>query len=163
MVGKELEFPNPIRLSRPLARAPKSLGESNTMPTNLTKVQTTKVLAIFEKLGLKVTKQPSQYRVEDATGTKRLYVPGTAKVHRIDLSGFTHELAVLWTDVYPGKKSPSGKITQVVNFAQDEKLVLRSIFKIAKSLVTVAAPAPAPVAEVTEAPAEAPALEQAAG
>jgi hypothetical protein len=129
--------------------------------TTLTKIKTEKVIAIFNKLGLSVTKQPSQYRVQDESGTRRLYVPGTNTVHKVELSGFTHELAVAWDEVYPGKKAPSGKITQVVNFAQEEKLVLRSIFKIAKTLVKAAkaekpteAPteAPAPAPEVTEAP-----------
>ena len=127
---------------------------------NLTKIKTEKVIAIFNKLGLQVIKQPSQYRVQDETGTRRLYVPGTNTVHKVELSGFTHELAVAWEDVFPGKKAPSGKITQVEDFAQEEKLVLRSIFKIAKTLVKAAKaekPAEQPAPAPTEAPVEAPA------
>jgi len=122
------------------------------MANTLTKVQTAKILAIFNKLGLTVIEQPSQYRVQDESGTRRLYVPGTKTVHKVELSGFTHELAVSWESVFGDKKAPSGKITQVVDFAQEEKLVLRSIFKIAKTLVKAAkveAPVEAPPATET--------------
>ena len=131
----------------------------------MTVVSGEKFLAICNKLGLKVVDQPSQFRVADATGARRMYVPKTKGVHRIDLSGFTHELAVAWEDAFPGKKRPTSKVAQVVNFAQEEKLVLRSFFKIAKSLVAKAAPAPAPEVEApaTEPTVEAPAAEAQVG
>jgi hypothetical protein len=100
----------------------------------LTKVESAKFVAIAEKLGLKVSKQSSNYRVEDESGTKRLYVPTTAKCHRIDISGFTHELGVEWSKAFPGKAPPTGKVLQVVNFAQEEKLVLKDFFMITKSI-----------------------------
>lgn len=120
----------------------------------LTKVESAKFVALAEKLGLKVTKQSSNHRIEDETGTKRLYVPTTAKVHRIDISGFTHELGVEWAKAFPGKAPPTGKVLQVVNFAQDEKLVLRDAFLIMKSISKAQdaeLPAEEPAAEVAEA------------
>ena len=114
----------------------------------MTKVQTSKFLAICNKLGLTVVAQPSQYRVSGKDVNQRFYIPGTKAVHKIELSGWTHELAVEWAKVFPGKKAPSGKITHVVNFDQPEKAILKDFFKMAKSQVAKAAkPAPAPVAD----------------
>ncbi len=113
----------------------------------MTKVNPEKFVAICEKLGLSVLKQPSQYKITGKDPGKKFYIPGTKAVSKVELSGFTHDLAVAWDDVYPGKKSPSGKITQVLNFDQPEKLILKDFFKIAKSLV-VASSKPAPKPEV---------------
>jgi len=116
----------------------------------MTKIQTAKFLVICEKLGLTVTAQPSQYRVSGTNPNVRFYIPGTKTVHKVELSGWSHPLAVTWDSVFPGKKAPSGKITHVVNFAQDEKSVLKDFFKMAKAIAPKPAKAPA-------APAEAPA------
>ena len=67
---------------------------------------------------------------------------------------FTHELGVEWAKAFPGKAPPTGKVLQVVNFAQDEKLVLRDAFLIMKSISKAQdaeLPAEEPVAEVAEA------------
>ncbi len=127
----------------------------DTTKSGLTKVKGEKFLKIVEKLGLKCTKQTSNYRVEDAAGARRFYIPTTKSVHRIDVSGFTHELATDWDRAYPGKKAPTGHVKQVVNFAQEEELVLRSFYKMAKSIASAPAAEPAP----EEVPAEAPAAE----
>jgi len=115
--------------------------------STMTKVQSAKFVAVAEKLGLTVIRQPSQWKVTGPDANRRFYIPGTKTVHKVELSGWTHELAVEWSAVYPGKKAPSSKITHVVDFNQDEKLILRAFFKMAKSLVAkkVVAPAPAPV------------------
>lgn len=109
----------------------------------MTKIQSSKFVAVCEKLGLNVVKQPSQWKVTGEDPNRRFYIPGTKTVHKVELSGWSHDLAVEWSSVYPGKKAPSSKITHVVNFAQDEKLVLRDFFKMAKSLVAKSKKAPA--------------------
>ena len=119
-----------------------------------TVVKREKFEKIVSKLGLKVVEQTANLRVEDETGTKRFYIPKTKKVHRIDLSGFTHELAIDWEKAYPGKKAPTGHVKQVIDFSQAEELVLRSFYKIAKSLVIVKAEVPAPAETPVEQPAE---------
>ena len=126
-----------------------------------TKIETSKFLAIANKLGLNVETQPSQYKITGEDKNRRLYIPGTKRVHKVELSGWSHELAVTWDSVFPGKKAPSSKITHILNFAQDEKLVLKDFFKIAKALAKAGKKAPKrteePVqttSEVTEAPAE---------
>jgi hypothetical protein len=110
--------------------------------STMTKIQSSKFVAVCEKLGLNVVKQPSQWKVTGTDPNRRFYIPGTKTVHKVELSGWSHDLAVEWSAVYPGKKAPSSKITHVVNFAQDEKLVLRDFFKMAKSLVAKAKRAP---------------------
>ena len=119
----------------------------------MTKVNPTKFVAICNKLGLNVLKQPSQYKVTGANPNHRFYIPGTKMVSKVELSGWTHELAIRWDSVYT-KKAPSPKITHILDFNQDEKLILRAFFKMAKSLVaasskTVETPA-APSSPVTE-------------
>ena len=126
-----------------------------------TKVKREKFEKIVVKLGLKVVEQTANLRVEDASGTKRFYIPRTKMVHRIDVSGFTHELAIDWSVAYPDKKAPTGHVKQVINFAQEEALILRSFYKIAKSIaVSAECPTPAPEAEAPV--AEQPVVEQAA-
>ena len=120
----------------------------------MTKVLASKLLAVCSKTGLKVVQQPSQYRVEGTDG-RRFYIPGTKSVHKVELSGWSHELAVTWESVFPGKKAPSGKITHVVDFSQDEKLILRAFFKMAKTLAKAVASSPEakPANEAPPAPA----------
>ncbi len=121
----------------------------------MTKVEARKFVAICNKLGLAVVRQPSQYKVVAADGRK-FYIPGTEKVHKVELSGWTHELAVPWGLAFPGRPSPSPKkITHVVNFEQDERLVLLDFYKMAKSLVKEE-PAEEPKEELASPPAEEP-------
>jgi len=122
--------------------------------SNITKIQSSKFVAICEKLGLKVERQPSQWKITGEDLNRRFYIPGTKQVHKVELSGWSHDLAVLWTDVYPGKKAPSSKITHIVDFAQPEKLVLRSFFKMAKSIAAKPVKAPAPSSSPQELPGE---------
>ena len=108
----------------------------------MTKVLASKLLAVCSKTGLKVVQQPSQYRVEGTDG-RRFYIPGTKSVHKVELSGWSHELAVTWESVFPGKKAPSGKITHVVDFSKTEKEILRAFYKMAKAIAPKA-PASSP-------------------
>ncbi len=125
------------------------------------KVEAAKFVAICNKVGLTVIRQPSQYKVVSADGRK-FYIPGQLKVHKVELSGWTHELAIPWGLAFPGKRSPSPKkITHVLNFEQDEKLILKDFYKMAKSLVAVSveeepAEEPASSPESNEAPASEP-------
>jgi hypothetical protein len=118
----------------------------------MTKINPDKLVAIANKLGLTVVKQPSQYKITGTDPNRRLYIPGTKTVHKVELSGWSHPLAVAWDSVFPGKKAPSPKITHLVNFEQEEKLVLRDFFKIAKSLAASSVPASPPAPEVASPP-----------
>jgi hypothetical protein len=120
-----------------------------------TKIAVSKFLVICEKLGLNVLKQPSQYKVTGTDPNVRFYIPGTKSVKKVELSGWKHDLAIEWSAAFPGKKAPSSKITHVVDFNQDEKLVLRSFFKMAKSIAPKVETAPV----VTSSPEEQPAVE----
>ena len=123
----------------------------------MTKIQTAKFIAIANKLGLNVVEQPSQYKITGEDPNKRFYIPGTKTVHKVELSGWTSDLAVAWEEIYPGKKAPSGKITQVVDFRVEEKEVLKNFFKLAKGLAKKAkVEKPAPTEAPTEAPASSP-------
>lgn len=139
-----------------------------TATTKFNKVAVSKLLAICEKNGMKVTAQPSQFKVEGPAGQKFYFANpkvkegNEARTNFIQLSGHSSPLAISWEQAYPGKKAPSPKITQVIDMTQDEKLILRAFFKITKAM--------APKAEkpvVTETPAsspettETPAIEQA--
>jgi hypothetical protein len=127
----------------------------------ITKVESAKFVAIAEKLGLKVTRQSSNFRIEDESGARRLYVPTTTKVHRIDISGFTHDLGLAWDVAFPGKAPPTGKVQQVLNFAQEERLVLKDAFKVMKTMSKAAAEGTEPVEEQPVAEEPSVALEQA--
>ena len=111
---------------------------------HMTKVQTEKLIAVANKLGLTVVQQPSQFKITGTDPNKRFYIPGTKTVHKVELSGWSHPLAVTWDSVFPGKKAPSSKITHVVDFNQDEKLILRAFFKMGKSLIAASKPASPP-------------------
>lgn len=120
----------------------------------MTKVQGQKFVAIANKVGLTVVEQPSQFKVIGAEG-RRFYIPGTKAVHKVELSGWSHELAVPWEAVYPGKRAPSPKITHILNFDQPEKLILKDFYKMAKSIALVEVPEE-PEAETSEEPASEP-------
>jgi hypothetical protein len=106
------------------------------MTTTLTKVQPEKFIKIAEKVGLTVLRQPSQWRISDPKdASHRLYVPGQKVVHKVELSGWSHERAVAWDTMFPGKKAPSPKITHVLDFTKTEKEILRDFFIIARSLL----------------------------
>jgi len=114
---------------------------------NLTYVAPSKFLKVCQSLGLKVIEQPSQYRIENPENSKQRMYFGKGKrgVCLVDISGFTSEFAI----AHP--KPPTSKVTQMLDFAQPEKLILRAFFKTAKLLV------PAPVVAETPAPAPSPA------
>ena len=120
-------------------------------PKQVTSITPDKFIAIARRLGLVINRQKTQWKVTDKSGTLRFYIPGRKVVHRIELSGFTHELAIPWEQAFPDRKSPSPKITQVVDCSQPEKMVLRDFYVIGKALVALAKEAE----ERAKAPAEA--------
>ena len=133
------------------------MAKSN-VKNGLTLVDGKKFIATAQKLGLKVTKQAGNFRIEGEDSSKRMYVPTTERVHRIDLSGFTHALA---TEI-PEAKRPTGRVTHWIDFTQTEGKILRDFYKIAREVLAgvkaqepaVEQPAEAPAPEVTEAPAQ---------
>jgi hypothetical protein len=115
------------------------------------KVDPEKFVAIARKLGLTIVRQPSQWKITGTDGSMRFYIPGQKLVHKVELSGWKHDRAVEWARHYPGKKSPSPKITHIIDFLQDEKSILRDFYLIAKSL-PVAIPEEAPASETASEP-----------
>lgn len=102
------------------------------MARKVTAVKREAFLAICQKLGLCLVDRKGwtkAYKMgEDGkpTGKAALGIPMTKSVTRIELVNFEHELAV----AHP--KPPAGSVTQMVNFEQDEKLILGNFYKIAK-------------------------------
>lgn len=123
---------------------------------NHTAVSLAKVQKVMEKAGLECKANKGWLKYHPAgQGIKRaIGVPTTKSVTRVELVGFTHELGV----AHP--KPPAKTVEQMVDFCQDEKLVLRALWKIASSLA--ASSKPAPVEEPASPPAEQPASTQAA-
>ncbi len=122
----------------------------------MTKVEGQKFVAICNRLGLAVTEQPSQYKVVGPED-RRFYIPGTKAVRKVELSGWSHPLAVEWKAVYPNKAPPSKRITHVVDFGdRDERLILKDFYRMAKDLAGTSQapeelpeePLPAPEAQV---------------
>jgi hypothetical protein len=130
--------------------------EHHMTAVTLTKVQPEKLVAIAQKVGLTILAQPSQWKVLDSTGTRRFYIPHQKLVHKVELSGWSHELAIPWDAHYPTKKAPSPKITHIVDFSQPEKLILRDFYKMAKALVDSSVPVPQEEPASPQAPAEEP-------
>ena len=123
------------------------------MKKGLTYVQSSKFLAICQKLGLKVVEQPSQFRVECPEDTKRRMYFGKGKrgVCLVDLSGFTSEHAI----AHP--KPPTSRVQQMLDFTKPEKEILRDFYRTAKLLAPTKkaeAPASVPASAPVEAPAQ---------
>ena len=119
---------------------------------NLTPVAQTKLLAVVEKLGMTIKTNKGWLKVYPSNGClkKSLGIPTTKTVTRVELVGFEHELAVS----HP--KPPASTVTQMIDFAQDEKLVLRAFYKTCKHLVDMANKSK----EVTSTPASSPEVKQ---
>ena len=128
----------------------------------LTLVEGGKFIATATKLGLKVTKQAGNFRIEnEADSSKRMYVPTTKKVHRVDLSGFSSPLAV----EIPEDDRPTGRVTHWLDFTVSEKEILRAFYKIAKEHLATVAKVEAPAEQTeqsTEEKVEEPVIEAAA-
>ena len=119
------------------------------MKKNLTYVNPAKLVAIVQKLNLKLVEQPSQFRVEDPANNRRRMYFGKGKrgVCLVDLSGFTSEHAI----AHP--KPPTSRVQQMIDFTQDEKSILRAFYLTAKLLAPAkeapaSVPAPAPAEQV---------------
>ena len=116
---------------------------------NATYVETKKLLDIAGSLpGITVDSSLKTFhKIQGADASKRVYVPQTKTVARVDISGFEHPLAVAHF------KPPTSRVKQMVDFTQDEKAILHAFRRILEDgLVAAAAPA---------APAEEPAAERA--
>ena len=131
------------------------------MARKVTAVKIEKFLATAEKLGMSVKQNKGWTKVFPANGSvkRSLGIPNTKSITRIELVGFeSAEFGV----AHP--KPPAATVTQMLDFAQDEKLILRAFYKVAKSLcesatkaaaeVAAAAVAETPAVETSEQPAE---------
>jgi hypothetical protein len=128
------------------------------MARKLTQVSFPKFIKTAEKLGMTVSTKKGWTKVFPANGSvkRSLGIPNTKLVTRIELIGFeSTEFGV----AHP--KPPASTVTQMLDFGQDEKLILRAFFKVAKSLCEAATEAAKAPEAVTEAPVEVPAVEQA--
>jgi len=117
----------------------------------LTQVQFEKFVQTAEKAGLSLITKGGWTKAYPAGKTRgpALGIPNTKQVTRIELVAFESEVGI----AHP--KPPAATVTQMLNFEQDEKLVLRDFYRAAKYLASLVEAEPA----VTETPAEAPAAE----
>jgi len=118
-----------------------------------TKIDQSKIVLVMTEAGLECKANGGWLKFHPrGLGIKRsLGVPTTKRVTRVELVGF--ESAEAGVVAHP--KPPASTVTQMVDFAADEKQVLATLYRLAKSLAALAEqPAPAPEA--------APAAEQAA-
>jgi hypothetical protein len=99
----------------------------------LTQVQFEKFVKTAQQAGLTLVSKGGWTKAfpPGQTRGKSLGIPNTKLVTRVELVGFENELAV----AHP--KSPAATVTQVINFVQDEKLILRDFYKVAKFLATL--------------------------
>jgi hypothetical protein len=127
---------------------------------NVTKVKFEKFVRTAEKLGMTVKSNKGFTKVWPANGSikQSLGIPNTKRVTRVELIGFESELAI----AHPAPSA--GTVTQMLDFGQDEALILRSFYKVSKALCEAATLAAIPVAEpVVEAPVAEVELETAVG
>ena len=123
------------------------------MARNVTVITADKVLAIAAKLGLSVKLGKGETKIYGEDKKRSIAIPNTkGGATRIYPVGFAPTEG---TVAHP--KPPASTVTVMFDHGLDEKLLLRAIFKAAKSLVAKPAAKPAPVAEtVVEAPASSP-------
>jgi hypothetical protein len=99
----------------------------------LTKVEQSKIVAIMDRAGLECKANAGFLKFHKAgAGIRRsLGVPTTKSVTRVELVGFE---STTGTVAHP--KPPAATVTQMVDFAQDEKLVLKAIWDLASTLAS---------------------------
>jgi hypothetical protein len=134
------------------------------MARKVTVITLSKVTAIASKLGLNIKTGKNETKIFGESIKQSIAIPNTkGGATRIYPVGFEPTEG---TVAHP--KPPAKTVTVMFDHNLDEKLILRAIYKAAKSLKMKAAPAPAPTVEVpvevTEVEVEqAPEMEQAAG
>lgn len=96
----------------------------------LTGVKQEKFVIIVQRLGMDIKPNRGWLKCSPkGAGIKRsVGIPTTKSVTRIELIGFTHELAV----AHP--KPPAKTVEQMIDFAQDEKLILQNFYLVCKHL-----------------------------
>lgn len=101
---------------------------------HVTALDPAKCRKIAAQLGLTIKEKSGEFKMYDATvGIKRsIAVPSTKLATRIYLVGFE---AAEGTVAHP--KPPAKTVTQMFDHSLPEKLLLRAIYKAAKSLVAV--------------------------
>lgn len=127
------------------------------MSAHKTAIATAKFEAITTKLGFTVKAKAGSFKAWPANGSiKRSLDITTSKkgqTVQVILVGFE---AAEGTVSHP--KPPASSVTQMIDFSQDEKIVLRSFFKACKALAKMAASSqPAKEEAPASPPAEQPA------
>ena len=118
---------------------------SKSTKAKSTLVNTEAIVAIAEKLGLKVTAKAAWLRIEGEDKSKRLLVhTGKKGTRKVELVGFESEFAV------PHPSPAASTMTQMIDFTLTESMIRRNIYKTAQALVAVSTGTEAPVAEATE-------------
>jgi len=104
-------------------------------------VETTKIAAIVEKLGMSTKVKANSFKAFPADGSIKKSLDITTNKHgrtaQVLLVGFTMEQGTLLL-----AKPPASTATQVIDLS-DEKLALRSIFKACKALLAASSSKPA--------------------
>jgi len=116
---------------------------------NHTPIAQDKLVLIMQQAGLECKANKGWLKFyPKGQGIKRaLGVPTTKQCTIIEIVGFTTAIE----GVVPHPKPPAKTVEQMVDFQRDEKLVLRTVFELAKSLASLSAsPVASPVASPTD-------------
>lgn len=125
------------------------------MARNVTVVSAEKVIAIATKLGLNVKAGKGETKIYGESIKRSIAIPNTkGGATRIYPVGFEPTEG---TVAHP--KPPASTVTVMFDHGLDEKLLLKAIYKAAKSLVAKPAAKPAESTEAPAAPSTEPAAE----
>jgi hypothetical protein len=125
------------------------------MSARKTAIATAKFEAITTKLGFTVKAKAGSFKAYPANGSIKRSVDVTTskkgQTVQVILVGFE---SAVGTVAHP--KPPASSVTQMIDFSQDEKLVLKAFYSACKALAKMAASSQ-PKAETKEEPASTPA------
>lgn len=110
----------------------------------LTKVEKQKLVAIAEKQGLEIVSKKGWTKCYLPGTKKALGIPNTDQVTRVELVGFESEVGV----AHPAP--PAGTVTQMLDFGQEEQMVLRDFAEACRVLMALKAAPPAEESEESE-------------
>jgi hypothetical protein len=107
---------------------------------DVTPVKQEALLAVIQKLGMATVARKGWIKCYKAdaegkpTGKPSIGIPTTKMVTRVEFVNFEHDLGVK----HP--KPPAGSVTQMLNFEQDEKQIIRDLYRVCKEGVLSAKP-----------------------
>lgn len=96
------------------------------MKRNIQYVPKDKLVAMAKRLGCTITEQKGFIKVTGQSPNRAVYIGNGKQVGRVDLSGFTHPMAI------DHPKPPTKRVQQWLDFEKDEKSVLTAFWTVCK-------------------------------